>query len=58
VLSTQHLDEKLTSKDVQKIVEPMIRETLAGLWIAKDHKSGTSTRPASSSSAARTATPA
>ncbi|MGL4556216.1 MAG: methionine adenosyltransferase domain-containing protein, partial [Afipia sp.] len=36
VLSTQHLDEKLTSKDVQKIVEPVIRETLNGLEIAKD----------------------
>jgi S-adenosylmethionine synthetase len=38
VLSTQHLDEKLTSKDVQKIVEPIIRETLAGIEIAKDCK--------------------
>lgn len=38
VLSTQHLDEKLTSKDVQKIVEPVIRETLDGLEIAKDCK--------------------
>jgi S-adenosylmethionine synthetase len=38
VLSTQHLDEKLTSKDVQKIVEPVIRETLNGLEIAKDCK--------------------
>jgi S-adenosylmethionine synthetase len=38
VLSTQHLDGKLTSKDVQKIVEPVIRETLNGLEIAKDCK--------------------
>ncbi|HRJ69377.1 MAG TPA: methionine adenosyltransferase [Beijerinckiaceae bacterium] len=38
VLSTQHLDEKLTSKDVQKIVEPIIRETLADIEIAKDCK--------------------
>ncbi len=36
VLSTQHLDEKLTSKDVQKIVEPIIRETLPEGWISKD----------------------
>ena len=38
VLSTQHVDEKLTSKDVQKIVEPIIRETLEGIEIAKDCK--------------------
>jgi S-adenosylmethionine synthetase len=36
VLSTQHLDAKLTSKDVQKIVEPVIRETLPEGWITKD----------------------
>ena len=36
VLSTQHLDEKLTSKDIQKIVEPIIRETLPAGWISKD----------------------
>ena len=36
VLSTQHLDPKLTSKDVQKIVEPIIRETLPAGWISKD----------------------
>ena len=36
VLSTQHLDEKLTSKDVQKIVEPVIRESLGDIEIAKD----------------------
>jgi S-adenosylmethionine synthetase len=36
VLSTQHLDPKLTSKDVQKIVEPVIRETLPEGWISKD----------------------
>ncbi len=36
VLSTQHLDEKLSSKDVQKIVEPIIRETLPEGWITKD----------------------
>jgi S-adenosylmethionine synthetase len=38
VLSTQHLDEKLTSADVRKIVEPIIRETLDGLEIEKDCK--------------------
>jgi S-adenosylmethionine synthetase len=36
VLSTQHLDAKLTSKDVQKIVEPVIRETMPDGWITKD----------------------
>ena len=36
VLSTQHLDEKLTSKDVQKLVEPVIRESLGDIEIAKD----------------------
>ena len=36
VLSTQHLDESLTSADVRKIVEPVIRETLADIEIAKD----------------------
>jgi S-adenosylmethionine synthetase len=36
VLSTQHMDAKLTSKDVQKIVEPVIRETLPAGWITKD----------------------
>jgi S-adenosylmethionine synthetase len=36
VLSTQHLDEKLTSKDIRKIVEPVIRETLPEGWIGKD----------------------
>lgn len=38
VLSTQHLDEKLTSADVRKIVEPVIRECLEGIEIAKDCK--------------------
>ena len=36
VLSTQPLDESLTSADVRKIVEPVIRETLADIEIAKD----------------------
>ncbi len=38
VLSTQHLDEKMTSADVRKLVEPIIRECLAGIEIAKDCK--------------------
>ena len=33
VLSTQHLDESLTSGDVRAIVEPVIREALEGLAI-------------------------
>jgi len=33
VLSTQHLDETMTSKDVRSVVEPYIRETLPEGWI-------------------------
>ncbi|MFG1360780.1 methionine adenosyltransferase [Xanthobacter pseudotagetidis] len=33
VLSTQHLDESMTSKDVQDLVEPYIRKTLPAGWI-------------------------
>ena len=36
VLSTQHLDENLSSRDVQAIVEPYIRKTLPDGWISKD----------------------
>ena len=36
VLSTQHLDESLTSADVRRIVEPYIRESLPEGWITKD----------------------
>ncbi|MGX5735269.1 methionine adenosyltransferase [Bosea thiooxidans] len=36
VLSTQHLDESLTSADVRKIVEPYIRAALPDGWIGKD----------------------
>ncbi|WP_332689811.1 methionine adenosyltransferase [Devosia sp.] len=36
VLSTQHLDETLTSADVRIIVEPYIREALPEGWITKD----------------------
>jgi S-adenosylmethionine synthetase len=34
VLSTQHLDESLSSDDVRKIVEPYIRKTLPEGWIS------------------------
>src|SRR5271154_634037 len=33
VLSTQHLDEKMTSDDVRAVVEPYIREALPAAWI-------------------------
>ncbi len=33
VLSTQHLDDSLSSDDVRQIVEPYIRETLPGGWL-------------------------
>lgn len=36
VLSTQHLDESLTSGDVRKIVEPYIREALPEGWISDE----------------------
>jgi S-adenosylmethionine synthetase len=36
VLSHQHTDENLNSGDVQKMVEPYIRETLPDGWISKD----------------------
>lgn len=36
VLSTQHLDESLTSADVRKIVEPYIREALPEGWISNE----------------------
>ncbi|PZU88683.1 MAG: methionine adenosyltransferase [Chelatococcus sp.] len=36
VLSTQHLDESLSSADVRKIVEPYIRAALPEGWIGKD----------------------
>ncbi|MBE1283786.1 MAG: methionine adenosyltransferase [Rhodobacteraceae bacterium] len=34
VLSTQHLDESLTSADIRAIVEPYIRETLPEGWLS------------------------
>ncbi len=36
VLSTQHLDEKMTSEDVRKLVEPFIRKTLPAEWISDE----------------------
>ncbi|MBJ6127677.1 methionine adenosyltransferase [Microvirga splendida] len=36
VLSTQHLDESLSSEDVRAIVEPHIRQTLPEGWISPD----------------------
>jgi len=36
VLSTQHLDEKLSSADVRKIVEPYIRQALPEGWVGDD----------------------
>ncbi|MBM1222227.1 methionine adenosyltransferase [Ponticoccus sp. SC2-23] len=36
VLSTQHLDEDMTSDDVRAVVEPYIREVLPEGWISAD----------------------
>jgi S-adenosylmethionine synthetase len=36
VLSTQHLDEAMTSDDVRLVVEPYIRETVPEGWITAD----------------------
>ena len=36
VLSTQHVDEAMTSDDVRLVVEPYIRETLPEGWITAD----------------------
>ncbi|RLJ98949.1 methionine adenosyltransferase [Ruegeria conchae] len=36
VLSTQHLDEALTSDDIRQIVEPYIRETLPDGWLTAE----------------------
>ena len=36
VLSTQHMDEAMTSDDVRDVVEPYIRETLPDGWISAD----------------------
>ena len=36
VLSTQHLDEKMTSADVRLVVEPYIREVLPDSWISNE----------------------
>jgi S-adenosylmethionine synthetase len=36
VLSTQHLDESMTSEDVRDVVEPYIRDILPEQWISTD----------------------
>lgn len=36
VLSTQHLDETMTSQDVRAVVEPYILETLPDGWVSED----------------------
>jgi S-adenosylmethionine synthetase len=36
VVSTQHYDEKLTSRDVQDLVAPYVRKALPEGWITKD----------------------
>ena len=36
VLSTQHVDESLSSEDVRRIVEPYIRDTLPAGWISDE----------------------
>ncbi|UWQ45132.1 methionine adenosyltransferase [Leisingera aquaemixtae] len=36
VLSTQHLDDSLTSNDIRAIVEPYIRETLPEGWLTEN----------------------
>jgi S-adenosylmethionine synthetase len=36
VLSTQHMDPNLSSNQIRKIVEPIIREVLPEGWISKD----------------------
>ena len=38
VLSTQHLDETMTSEDVRDVVEPYIREILPQDWISNETK--------------------
>lgn len=36
VVSQQHLDEKLTSKDMRKLIEPYVKKALPKGWINKD----------------------
>ena len=36
VLSTQHVDESLSSEDIRRIVEPYIQKSLPQGWISKD----------------------
>ena len=55
VLSTQHLDETMTSNDVREIVEPYIRKALPAGLDRRTKRLGTSIRPAPSWSADRMA---
>jgi S-adenosylmethionine synthetase len=57
VLSTQHLDESWDSAKVRESSSPIFARRLA-ICPSPTIATGTSTRPASSSSAVRTATPA
>ncbi len=57
VVSHQHLVEDLTSNQVRDIVEPYVREALPKDWI-NGKTIWHINRPASSTSAARMATPA
>ena len=58
VLSTQHLDATLESDDIRASSSPMSAQALPDGWLTNGRRSGTSIRPASSSSADRTATAA
>ena len=58
VLSHQHTDESLSPQDVREHRRALYPRSSAGGFRDRRRRSGTSIRPASSSSAARTATPA
>ncbi|WP_108658934.1 methionine adenosyltransferase [Acuticoccus kandeliae] len=36
VVSTQHIDESMTSDDVRAVVEPYVREVMPAAWISED----------------------
>jgi S-adenosylmethionine synthetase len=36
VVSTQHVDEGMTSQDVREVIEPYVREALPGDWLTRD----------------------
>ena len=48
VVSTQHYDEKLSSHDIQAIVEPYVRKALPQGWIDQADGVARQSRPASS----------